>query len=37
VVIRASIEECAAHARYLEDLDKSSSGNCVWKRLETSD
>jgi DNA polymerase-3 subunit epsilon len=37
VIIRASVEEFAAHSRYLENLDKSSSGNCVWKRLETSD
>jgi DNA polymerase-3 subunit epsilon len=34
-VIRADAEECAAHARYLEMLDKSSGGSCVWNRLET--
>lgn len=33
-VIRATPEETEAHARYLERLDKSSGGNCVWKRLE---
>jgi DNA polymerase-3 subunit epsilon len=32
-VIRADAEEAAAHARYLELLDKSSGGQCVWKRL----
>ena len=36
-VIRATPEESAAHARYLEILDKSSGGNCVWKRLEAHD
>ncbi|MFZ1639970.1 MAG: DNA polymerase III subunit epsilon [Candidatus Contendobacter sp.] len=34
-VIRADAEECAAHARYLEMLDQSGGGPCVWKRLET--
>ncbi len=33
-VIRATPDELAAHAQYLEKLDKSSDGNCVWKRLE---
>jgi len=33
-VIRADAEECAAHARYLDMLDKSSGGPCVWRRLE---
>lgn len=33
-VIRAEAGECAEHARYLELLDKSSSGQCVWRRLE---
>ncbi len=32
-VIRADEEEAAAHARYLDLLDKSSGGQCVWKRL----
>lgn len=31
-VVRASAAELAAHERYLETLDKSSGGNCVWKR-----
>lgn len=35
-VIRASAEECADHTRYLEMLEKSSGGQCVWKRLETA-
>lgn len=34
-VIRADAGECAEHARYLELLDKSSGGACVWRRLET--
>ena len=33
-VPRADAEEAAAHARYLELLDQSSGGQCVWKRLE---
>ena len=35
-VIRADVGECAEHARYLEMLDKSSGGACVWRRLETA-
>lgn len=34
VVIRANPQECDAHARYLESLDKNSGGNCIWKGLE---
>lgn len=33
-VIRADAEELAAHAAYVEMLDKSSGGQCVWKKLE---
>lgn len=33
-VLHADAEECAAHADYLELLDQSSGGPCVWKRLE---
>ncbi|MDG4597115.1 MAG: DNA polymerase III subunit epsilon [Candidatus Contendobacter sp.] len=33
-VIRADAEEHAAHARYLDLLDKSNGGPCVWRRLE---
>ena len=33
-VLRADPEECAAHAAYLELLDRSSGGPCVWRRLE---
>lgn len=32
-VIRADAEERAAHAAYLELLDRSSGGPCVWRRL----
>jgi DNA polymerase-3 subunit epsilon len=34
-VLRADPEECAAHAAYLELLDRSSGGPCLWRRLET--
>lgn len=33
-VRRANAEEQAAHQRYLELLEKSSGGQCLWKRLE---
>lgn len=32
-VIFAQAEELAAHESYLEDLDKSSSGGCVWRQI----
>ncbi len=35
-VIPASAEELAAHQAWLEELDKKSGGQCVWKKLETS-
>ncbi len=35
-VIHADAGECAEHARYLEMLDKSSGGSCVWRRLESA-
>lgn len=35
-VIKASATENAAHQQYLELLDKTSSGNCIWSRLEKS-
>lgn len=34
-ILRADAVECAEHARYLDLLDKSSGGTCVWRRLET--
>jgi DNA polymerase III subunit epsilon len=34
VVLRATEEELAAHARQLADIDKISGGACVWRRLE---
>lgn len=34
LVLRATPEEQSAHARYLDVLEKSSGGNCLWKRLE---
>lgn len=36
-IIRANAEECAAHTRYLEVLDKRSGGSCIWKELEAGD
>lgn len=36
-ILRANAEECAAHAQYLEMLDRSSGGACVWRRLEAAD
>ncbi|MCP5195736.1 MAG: DNA polymerase III subunit epsilon [Gammaproteobacteria bacterium] len=33
-VLRADAEEQLEHARYLEMLDKSSGGPCVWRQLE---
>ena len=30
-VLPAAAEELLAHQQYLEDLDKASRGNCVWK------
>ena len=32
-VIRAGAGECADHDRYLDMLDKSSGGRCVWRSL----
>jgi DNA polymerase-3 subunit epsilon len=34
VVLRASEEELAAHARQLLEIDKASGGACLWRRLE---
>jgi DNA polymerase-3 subunit epsilon len=36
-VVRATAEECALHDRYLEMLDQSSGGLCVWKRLDAAE
>lgn len=33
-VIAPSAEELAAHAAWLDELDKKSGGSCVWKKLE---
>lgn len=33
-VLRASDEECAAHAAVLKDLDGASKGKTVWRQLE---
>jgi DNA polymerase-3 subunit epsilon len=32
-VIAPSAEELAAHERWLDDLEKQSNGQCLWKRL----
>ena len=34
VVLRATKEELAEHARMLEDIDKASKGATLWRRLE---
>ncbi len=34
VVLRATEDECGAHQRYLEVIDKNSGGNCLWKALK---
>ncbi|MBK8537654.1 MAG: DNA polymerase III subunit epsilon [Candidatus Competibacteraceae bacterium] len=36
-VIRADVAEQAEHAHYLEMLDQSSGGLCVWKRLDAAE
>lgn len=36
VVLRATENECNAHQRYLEVLDKNSGGNCLWKTLKSN-
>ena len=37
VVVRASKEERAEHARVLEEIDKASGGACLWKRADPAD
>jgi DNA polymerase-3 subunit epsilon len=36
VIIHASDEELAEHARMLEEVDKKSGGKCVWKAAEAA-
>ena len=36
IVIPASAEELAEHARQLAEIDKASKGACVWKKLESA-
>ena len=36
IVIAASAEELAEHARQLAEIDGASNGACVWKKLETA-
>lgn len=35
-VLRADSAECAEHVSYLELLDKSSGGACIWRRIESA-
>jgi len=35
-VIRANDDELAEHARMLAEIDKKSSGKCVWKEVESA-
>ncbi len=34
VVVRATEEELAAHAQQLEEIDRTSGGLCLWKKLQ---
>jgi DNA polymerase-3 subunit epsilon len=34
IVLRASLEELAAHAVQIEDIDKAAKGACLWKKLD---
>ena len=36
IVIAASAEELAEHARQLAEIDTASNGACVWKKLESA-
>lgn len=36
-VLQATAEEVAAHAEYLQRLDKTSNGQCLWSLLPTSE
>lgn len=36
-VIRAGAEELAAHAAWLEEIDKRSGGRCLWKLMPETD
>ena len=35
VVLSATAEELAAHAKQLEEIDKASGGACLWKKLRS--
>ena len=36
VVVRATSEELAEHARLLDEIDKAAKGACLWRRLEAT-
>jgi DNA polymerase-3 subunit epsilon len=36
IVVRASADELAEHARLLDDIDKAAKGACLWRRLEAT-
>ena len=36
IVLRATAEELADHARQLDDIDKAAKGTCLWKKLEAA-
>ncbi|MEO7725877.1 MAG: DNA polymerase III subunit epsilon [Burkholderiales bacterium] len=36
IVLTATVEELAAHAQQLAEIDKASRGACVWQKLETA-
>jgi DNA polymerase-3 subunit epsilon len=36
IVVRATKEELAEHARQLDDIDKGVKGACLWKKMEST-
>ena len=36
IVVRASADELAEHARLLDEIDKAAKGACLWRRLEAT-
>ncbi len=34
VVVRASAQELEAHAAWMEEIDRKSSGKCLWKKID---
>ena len=36
IIIRATDDEAAAHARQLAEIDKASDGQCLWRKLDNA-